>query len=144
MNITVKLKKLHPAAIVPEYKTLGSAGADLYALEPDVVFSHNIHAIRTGIAIELPNGCEAQVRPRSGLAANWGVTVLNAPGTIDSDYRGEIIVMIINHGSRPYSWKAGDRIAQLVIAPVTRANFQIVDALEDSARGDCGFGSTGE
>jgi dUTP pyrophosphatase len=128
---------------VPEYATAGASGADLYALHDDVVDVHGVRAVRTGIAIELSPGYEAQVRPRSGLAVKHGVTVLNAPGTIDCDYRGEIVVLLINHGMHSYACRAGDRVAQLVIAPVTRAQYCQVDGLEDTQRGTGGFGSTG-
>jgi len=99
--------------------------------------------IPTGIAIELPPGCEAQVRPRSGLALRHGVTLLNSPGTIDSDYRGEIHVLMINLGDEPYTVRRGDRIAQMIVAPVVRVELREVDALSDSRRGPGGFGHTG-
>jgi dUTP pyrophosphatase len=140
----VKVKLLVSDAVLPSYKTLGSSGADLVStvnvrIDPGMRF-----AVPTGIAIELPDGYEAQVRPRSGLSIDTGVTVLNAPGTIDNDYRGELKVILVNLGQHTAYIDKGDRIAQLVIAPVTRANFQIVDALEGSARGAGGFGSTGK
>jgi dUTP pyrophosphatase len=100
-------------------------------------------AIPTGIAIVLPEGYEAQVRPRSGLAARHGITCLNSPGTIDSDYRGEITVILVNLGSEPFVVAHGDRIAQLVVAPVTRAQWQVLDQLPDTPRGSGGFGSSG-
>ncbi len=130
---------------LPEYATANSAGADLMAaIEQPVVLETGDHAvIPTGIAIALPAGFEAQVRPRSGLAAKHGVTTLNAPGTIDADYRGEIGVILINHGRQPFTVESGMRIAQLVVAPVAQAVWQETDSLDETARGDGGFGSTG-
>ncbi len=143
--IPVKVLALRPGASLPAYQTGGSAGADLMALldEPVVIEPGNRALIPTGIALELPVGYEAQVRPRSGLAAKAGLTVLNAPGTIDSDYRGEVSVILINHGSEPAIIRDGDRIAQLVIAPVVQASFSLVHELDSTERGSGGFGSTG-
>lgn len=134
-----------PGARLPQYMSAYSAGADLTAhLNADVVIAPGERAlIPTGIRIALPPGYEGQVRPRSGLALRHGVTLLNSPGTIDSDYRGEIAVLLVNLGQEPYCVKDGDRIAQLVIAPVQRCRFEPVDALDDTARGSNGFGSTG-
>lgn len=130
---------------VPEYKTAGSAGCDICAfLEKDVVIPCGKRAmIPTGLFTEIPEGYEIQVRPRSGLAAKNGVTVLNTPGTIDSDYRGEICVILINLGDEDFTVKNGDRIAQLVVAPVTQGVFVKADSLSDTQRGAGGFGSTG-
>ena len=130
---------------LPAYATAQSSGLDLAAaLSDDVVIGPGEHAIvPTGVAIALPDGFEAQVRPRSGLAAKHGVTVLNSPGTIDTDYRGEIRVVLANHGAASFTVSRGMRIAQLVIAPVSRIIWNEVDALADSPRGDGGFGSTG-
>ncbi|MDI9454535.1 MAG: dUTP diphosphatase [Spirochaetota bacterium] len=143
--IAVKVLALKAGASLPAYQTAGSAGADLKALldEPVVIEPGNRALIPTGIALELPVGYEAQIRPRSGLAAKAGLTVLNAPGTIDSDYRGEVTVILINHGSEAAIVRNGDRIAQLVIAPVVQASFSPVDALDSTERGSGGFGSTG-
>jgi dUTP pyrophosphatase len=143
--IAVKVLALKAGASLPAYQTAGSAGADLKALldEPVVIEPGNRALIPTGIALELPVGYEAQVRPRSGLAAKAGLTVLNAPGTIDSDYRGEVTVILINHGSEASIVRNGDRIAQLVIAPVVQASFSPADALDSTERGSGGFGSTG-
>jgi len=129
---------------LPSYATLQSAGMDLAAaVTTDVILAPRKRAlIPTGIAIALPDGYEAQVRPRSGLAAKNGVTVLNSPGTIDADYRGEVKVILINLGEEPFVIKRGMRIAQLVIAPVTRVVWQEVRDLPETARGDGGFGST--
>ena len=143
--IAVKVLALKAGASLPAYQTAGSAGADLKALldEPVVIEPGNRALIPTGIALELPVGYEAKVRPRSGLAAKAGLTVLNAPGTIDSDYRGEVTVILINHGSEAAIVRNGDRIAQLVIVPVVQASFSPADALDSTERGSGGFGSTG-
>jgi dUTP pyrophosphatase len=130
---------------LPAYATAQSAGLDLKAaLSDDIVIGPGKHTvIPTGVAIALPDGFEAQVRPRSGLAAKHAVTVLNSPGTIDTDYRGEIRVVLANHGAAAFTVSRGMRIAQLVIAPVSRITWNEVDTLTDSPRGDGGFGSTG-
>ena len=130
---------------LPAYATAQSSGLDLAAaLSDDVVIGPGEHAVvPTGVAIALPDGFEAQVRPRSGLAAKHAVTVLNSPGTIDTDYRGEIRVVLANHGAASFTVIRGMRIAQLVIAPVSRIVWNEVDALTDSPRGEGGFGSTG-
>lgn len=133
-------------ASLPEYKTEGSAGADLRAFlrEAIALGPGERTAVPTGLRIELPPGFEAQVRPRSGLALRDGVTCLNSPGTIDSDYRGEIRVILVNLGSEAAIVRPGDRIAQLVVAPVIRARFAAVDSLAETERGAGGFGSTGK
>jgi dUTP pyrophosphatase len=132
---------------LPAYQTAHAAGLDLLAAvaaDTPLVLAPGRHAmVPTGLTIALPEGYEAQVRPRSGLAAKHGVTVLNAPGTIDADYRGEIAVLLINHGSEPFTIRRGERIAQMVIAAVVRADFVSVAALSSTDRGDGGFGSTG-
>ena len=130
---------------LPHYATAGAAGLDLIAAveEEIVLLPGQRAAIPCGIAIELPHGYEAQVRPRSGLALNQGVTVLNAPGTIDSDYRGEVKAILINHGAEPFLIKRGAKIAQMVIAAHEQAEIVERDELSDSARGAGGFGSTG-
>lgn len=135
----------NPGAVVPEYKTAGAAGADICALveAPVTIPAGKYAMIPTGLFFEIPEGYEVQVRPRSGLAAKNGVTVLNTPGTIDSDYRGEIKVILINLGEKDFVINSGDRIAQMVIAPVTQASFEITDSLSDTERGAGGFGSTG-
>lgn len=129
---------------LPSYATAGSAGLDLRAAEGFTLKPGERALVPTGIAIALPQGFEAQVRPRSGLAVKHGVTVLNAPGTIDADYRGEIMVPLINHGSDDFAIARGDRIAQMVIAPVTIASLMEVDSLEETKRGSGGFGSSGQ
>ena len=132
-------------AIIPEYKTAGAAGADLCALleAPLTIPAGRSAMVPTGLFFEIPEGYEVQVRPRSGLAAKNGVTVLNTPGTIDSDYRGEIKVILINLGRDDFTINNGDRIAQMIIAPVIQASFTITDSLSETERGAGGFGSTG-
>ena len=131
----------------PRQQTSGAAGVDLpaaLALSETVTIAPGRYAmVPTGLAIALPEGYEAQVRPRSGLAAKFGVTVLNAPGTVDADYRGEIKVLLINHGDAPFEVRRGDRIAQLVVAPVSAVRFALAESLDETARGDKGHGSTG-
>jgi len=132
---------------LPRYETSGAAGMDLLAAlpagEPLALAPGARALVPTGLAIALPQGFEAQVRPRSGLAAKNGVTVLNSPGTIDCDYRGEVKVILINHGPDVFAIERGTRIAQMVIAPVTRAELREVASLDETARGAGGFGSTG-
>jgi len=130
---------------LPQYQTSGSAGMDIYAAvnDPVVINPKEIVLVPTSLAIALPDGYEAQVRSRSGLASKYGVFALNAPGTIDSDYRGEIKVILANFGNEPFIINRGDRIAQLVIARYEKAVFEIVDELPDTYRNDGGFGSTG-
>lgn len=132
---------------LPEYQTAHAAGLDLTAAVPQdaplTLQPGRYVLVPTGLTIALPENYEAQVRPRSGLAAKHGVTVLNAPGTIDADYRGEIGVLLINHGSEPFTIRRGERIAQIVIAPVSRAQFVAVEVLPETGRGAGGFGSTG-
>ncbi|MCT8972107.1 dUTP diphosphatase [Microbaculum marinisediminis] len=147
MTVTVRIKRLaHGADLpLPAYETDGAAGLDLRAAiaTPMILAPGGRALVPTGLVFELPGGHEGQVRPRSGLAAKHGVTVLNTPGTIDSDYRGEVKVILINLGAEPFAIESGSRIAQLVVAPVTRAMLVEADALSDSARGEGGFGSTG-
>ncbi len=132
---------------LPAYQTAHAAGLDLLAAVPDdapvVLDPGKYTMVPTGLSIALPEGFEAQVRPRSGLAAKHGVTVLNAPGTIDADYRGEVAVLLINHGSAPFTIRRAERIAQMVIAPVALAELVSVAALSPTSRGAGGFGSTG-
>lgn len=142
---TLRVKILREAAVLPRYASTKAAGLDLSAAleEPLVVEPLERVAVPTGIAIELPAEHEGQVRPRSGLARRHGITVLNAPGTIDEDYRGEIEVLLVNLGREPYTIQPGDRIAQLVIAPVRRVDVEPAETLSTTERGDGGFGSTG-
>ncbi len=130
--------------LVPSYETVGASGADLKSKEDGILNPGERRLIKTGVFVELPAGYEAQVRPRSGLALKYGITMLNSPGTIDSDYRGEIGVIMINHGSEPFVYKKGDRIAQLVISQYSRAEFKITSSLTETIRGAGGFGHTGK
>jgi dUTP pyrophosphatase len=139
----VKIKKFDPAAVIPRYEYQDDSGADLYAIADCTLQPLERKAIPTGLYVEVPAGLELQIRPKSGLALESGITVLNTPGTIDSGYRGEIKVILINLGSEPYQIKKGQKIAQLVVAPVVHVNFQEVDNLSASKRGTGGFGSTG-
>ena len=128
---------------LPAYATAGAAGMDVVAAEDVTLDPGARHAVATGLALAIPHGYEVQVRPRSGLALKHGGTVPNTPGTIDSDYRGELKVILINHGAEPFEIRRGDRVAQLVLAPVTRAGWREVAELDETARGEGGFGSTG-
>ena len=147
--VTVEIMQLpHAEGLpLPAYQTADAAGLDLTAAVADdaplTISSGGRAIVPTGLAIALPSGTEAQIRPRSGLAARHGVTVLNAPATIDADYRGEIGVLLINHGSGPFVVRRGERIAQLVIAQVTRAQLLPVNVLPSTSRGTGGWGSTG-
>ena len=141
--IDIKFIRLREGAHIPQKAHEDDAGFDLYASEDFTLKAHGFGCVPTAISIELPEGCEAQVRPRSGLAAKYGVTVLNAPGTIDAGYRGEVKVILINHGEADFEITAGMRIAQLVVSPVLGARFVEVHALEESERGEGGFGSSG-
>lgn len=132
---------------LPSYETAGSAGMDIGAAIPDdtpaLLKSGHRAIIETGLSVAIPEGYEIQIRPRSGLAAKHGITCLNTPGTIDSDYRGEIKVILINLGQEDFKIERGERIAQMVLAPVTQIEWDEVDALDETARGSGGFGSTG-
>jgi dUTP diphosphatase len=141
----VLIQKLRADAVVPRYMTAHAAGLDLGAAldQPVEIAAGKRAAIPTGLAIKLPDGYEAQVRPRSGLAREHGITLVNSPGTIDSDYTGEIVVLVINHGDRAVRIEPGQRIAQLVIAPVVQAELVEVGELPATVRGAGGFGSTG-
>ncbi|WLR90900.1 dUTP diphosphatase [Shinella zoogloeoides] len=145
IHTPVKVEKLAPTAKLPTYGSAEAAGADLSAsLDlPATIEPGQRLVVPTGIAIELLPGFEAQVRPRSGLAAKHGITIVNTPGTIDSDYRGEIKVILLNTGTEAFQIEPGDRIAQMVIAPVIRGAFAETDELGSSDRGTAGFGSTG-
>ncbi|QIG48723.1 dUTP diphosphatase [Nordella sp. HKS 07] len=141
----VKIQRLPHAEglALPAYESEHAAGMDLRAAEDVILPPGGRALVATGFAIALPHGFEAQVRPRSGLAAKHGVTVLNAPGTIDADYRGEIKVILINHGVEAFAVKRGDRIAQMIVAPVTQVRLAEAASLTDTQRGAGGFGSTG-
>lgn len=144
-DIPVRLKRLDngQGLPLPEYATAGAAGMDVVSAEDVTIAPGARHAVATGLSMAIPAGYEIQVRPRSGLALKHGITVPNTPGTIDSDYRGELKAILINHGTEPFAIRRGDRIAQLVLAPVTRAAWEEVEQLDDTARGTGGFGSTG-
>lgn len=146
LNVNIQLLPNSSEKYIPIYQTEGSSGVDLYAAVDGamVIPKQSCFAVPTGIAVGIPKGYEGQVRPRSGLALKHGLTVLNTPGTIDSDYRGEILVLLWNPTHNDYVINRGDRIAQLVFVPVCRANFTVVDSLDLTERGDGGFGSTGK
>ena len=141
---TVKIKKLDEKAIIPEYQTKGAAGFDLCSLIDYKLVIGEMKLIPTGLAVEIPEGTELQIRPRSGLAKNHRITLMNSPGTLDSDYRGPIGIMLINHGQQQFEIKAGDRIAQGVLGPVYQAVFNVVEELSETNRGAGGYGSTGK
>ena len=145
INVAVKRLSHADGIELPTYATAGLAGLDVSAaIVADVIIgSGERAAIQTGLCLELPPGYEAQLRPRSGLALKHGVTVLNSPGTIDSDYRGEIQIILINHGDSPFTVSRGERIAQLVVAPVSRATWVETSDIDNTKRGSRGFGSTG-
>jgi dUTP pyrophosphatase len=145
LDVPVAVLRLpHGAGLdLPAYATAGAAGMDVVSAEDVTIAPGARHAVATGLAMAIPDGFEIQVRPRSGLALKHGITVPNTPGTIDSDYRGELKVILINHGTVPFEIRRGDRVAQLVLAPVTRAGWIEVETLDDTARGAGGFGSTG-
>lgn len=144
-EVAVRVKRLpHGEGLeLPAYATEGAAGMDVLAAEDLVLPPGGRHAVATGLALAIPAGYEIQVRPRSGLALKHGISVPNSPGTIDSDYRGELKVIVINHSAAPFEVHRGDRIAQLVLAPVTRAAWDEVEELDETERGAGGFGSTG-
>jgi len=141
--MTVKFRKIDPAAVLPSYAHPGDAGMDVRSVEELVVEPGDRKLVRTGLVMMLPPGYEAQVRPRSGLALKNGVTVLNTPGTIDEGYRGEVGVILANLGREPFRVEKGAKIAQIVIAPCTRAEIVETSEVDETARGTGGFGSTG-
>lgn len=144
-TVPVELKRLpHGEGLdLPAYATPGAAGMDVVSAEDVTIAPGARHPVATGFALAIPPGYEIQVRPRSGLALKHGITVPNTPGTIDSDYRGELKVLLINHGTEPFAIARGDRVAQLVLAPVVRAAWREVEQLDATERGEGGFGSTG-
>ncbi len=139
----VKVKKIHEDAKIPAYAHEGDSGMDLYSVEETILQPGETKLVKTGLQIAVPKGFEAQVRPKSGLAAKFGITVLNTPGTVDSGYRGEVMVILVNHGKEEYKVEKGKKIAQMVIAKVEEAKIEVVEDLEDTTRKDGGFGSTG-
>tara|TARA_B100000029_G_scaffold413597_1_gene416697 strand:- start:70 stop:507 length:438 start_codon:yes stop_codon:yes gene_type:complete len=144
--VKVLVKKLDPEIELPKYKTEGSSGLDLKAFlkSPITIKPNTSELIPTGLAIAISNDLEIQIRPRSGLAAKSNITVLNTPGTIDSDYRGEIKIILFNHGSENFIVNNQDRIAQMILVPILKVEFEEVDNLPNSLRGSSGFGSTGK
>ena len=144
--VKVEIKKLDPKAKIPTYQSKGASGLDItaYLKKPQSIPSKTSKIIPTGIALSIPSDCEIQIRPRSGLAAKFNVTVLNTPGTIDSDYRGELKVILYNHGNEEFIVNNGDRIAQIVLMPVLKIEFEEKKELSETIRGTGGFGSTGK
>ena len=144
--VKVLVKKLDPKVQLPSYKTKGSSGMDLMAFikDPIKIAPNTSALIPTGISVAIPNDVEIQIRPRSGLAAKSSISVLNTPGTIDSDYRGELKIILFNHSKEEFVVRNNDRIAQMVLMPVLKIDFEEVDDLPDTLRGSCGFGSTGK
>ncbi|MFW6151458.1 MAG: dUTP diphosphatase [Verrucomicrobiota bacterium] len=143
MKKTLKIQKIHQEAVTPHYAHPGDAGLDLFAFEDAFIPSGEYRRVGTGVRIELPEGTEGQVRPRSGLALKHGVTVLNSPGTVDEGYRGEVAVILINHGKEDFVVSRGMKIAQMLIKNVETVNLSEVASLSETSRGDGGFGSTG-
>lgn len=143
-KLGVKVKILNPDAMIPKYQTEEAAGFDLHSAEEKIIKTGERDVVKTGLAVALPKGYELQVRPRSGLALKNGITVLNTPGTVDSDYRGELMVILLNTSKEDFAIKKGDRIAQAVIKEILQADFAVVDELDSTGRGTGGFGSTGK
>lgn len=145
LSVPIRVKRLpHGEGLdLPAYATAGAAGMDVVSAEDVTIAPGARYAVATGLALAIPAGYEIQVRPRSGLALKHGITVPNTPGTIDSDYRGELKVILINHGADAFEIRRGDRVAQLVLAPVTQGSWLEVSELDETARGEGGFGSTG-
>ena len=144
--VKILIKKLNSKVKLPRYKTDGSSGMDLMAFlnKPISILPQKSELIPTGLSIAIPNDTEVQIRPRSGLAVKNNISVLNTPGTIDSDYRGEIKVILYNHGNKEFVVKNEDRIAQMVLMPIIKASFEEVENLPETIRGEGGFGSTGK
>lgn len=139
----VKVKRLHPEAKVPTYATADASGMDLYAIEEVLIGPKEYRLVHTGVSIEIPKGYEGQIRPRSGLASKYGIGILNSPGTIDADYRGELKVILFNLGAKSFRVRKGTRIAQLVFSKAIRVTLKEVQTLTPTERGAKGFGSTG-
>tara|TARA_B100000963_G_scaffold123812_1_gene107988 strand:+ start:732 stop:1169 length:438 start_codon:yes stop_codon:yes gene_type:complete len=144
--VKVLIKKLNPDVKLPEYKTEGASGMDLVAFikKPVIVKPRSSNLISTGLSVAFSKDFEIQIRPRSGLAAKFSVSVLNTPGTIDSDYRGELKIIIFNHGEKNFTINNGDRIAQMVLSPIMKIELEETDNLPETLRGEGGFGSTGK
>ena len=143
-DIEVKVKKLYADAKLPEYKTDGASGMDLFSYGDYTVIARSQMMISTGIALSIPGGYEGQIRPRSGLAAKHGISITNSPGTIDSDYRGEISIILRNNSDDNFEVKKYDRIAQIIFVKVEKAKLKVVDNLDETLRGEGGFGHTGK
>jgi dUTP pyrophosphatase len=143
-KLDVKVKILSADAVIPKYQTSEAAGFDLHSVDEKTIKAGERDVVKTGLAVALPKGYELQVRPRSGLALKNGITVLNTPGTVDSDYRGELMVILLNTSKEDFVIKKGDRIAQAVIKEILQADFAVVDELDSTERGSGGFGSTGK
>ena len=143
-NLVTKVKKLREDAILPKYASSGDSGADLFTPDEVIIKAGERKLVKTGIAIALPEGYEAQVRSKSGLALKAGLMVLNSPGTVDEKYRGEVGVIIFNTSKEDYKFDAGAKIAQLVISPISQSDFIVLDELDETDRGQGGFGSTGK
>jgi dUTP pyrophosphatase len=141
--VKIKVKKIHPEATAPIYEHKGDAGMDVFSVQDLFLQPRERALIRTGLILEIPKGYEVQVRPKSGLALKDGITCLNTPGTIDSTYRGELGVILINHSSKPFFVQRGKKIAQLVVNKIETAKIQVVKEVSKTARGEGGFGSTG-
>lgn len=141
--MNLKIKRITTNAIIPKYANPGDSGMDLFSVEEKLLMPGEVSLIKTGLKIQLPSGFEAQIRPRSGLALKNSITVLNTPGTIDEGYRGEIGIILINHGNSPFKVETGMKIAQMVICPVYRVDIEEVNELTSTERGEGGFGSTG-
>ena len=144
--VKILIKKLNSRISIPKYETFGSSGMDLMAFldKPVTVMPQKSELIPTGLSIAIPDKTEIQIRPRSGLAAKNNISVLNTPGTIDSDYRGELKVILYNHGSKEFIVNNEDRIAQMILVPIIKATFEEVESLPETIRGEGGFGSTGK
>lgn len=139
----IKIKKLSKDAIIPKYQSIGASGFDLHSIDSVIIEPSSIVGVKIGIAFEIPESFEIQIRPRSGLAFKNGISVLNSPGTIDSDYRGEIIVILFNFSKESFLVKKGDRIAQGVVCRIYQANLILSDSIDSTIRENSGFGSTG-
>lgn len=144
MNKKFKIKKLHELAVIPEYKTSGSSGMDLSSVEEITINPFERKLVPTGLAIQLEQGYEAQIRPRSGTSIKHGLTLINCVGTVDSDYCGQIFIPMVNISNEPYTIQVGERVAQMVIAEYTKVELEVVNELEETERGEGGFGSTGK
>lgn len=144
LSTTIKIKPLIEGVQLPEKATVNSAGFDIRAAESLIIPPGEYKSVATGFSIEMPSNMEAQIRPRSGLALKSGVTILNAPGTIDADYRGEVKIILINHSKTNFHIEKGDRVAQMIFSKVVDVTIQVTDSLSETTRGDGGFGSTGK